>query len=104
MTLDEYKSKLNSLEDEFRENKKILAKEYLSSNNPVRIGDIVASRTSRIKVEKIIWRFNYEGLPELEYHGSGLRKDLQPLKSGAWSVIKQTNMIKHIKNEDTARD
>lgn len=82
MTKQEYDERLAALKKQFEKAKIDLAIEFAKSNNPYKEGDILsnASRKVIIRVEKITFRYSYDGTPICVYEGPALKKDLTPRK------------------------
>lgn len=82
MTKQEYDERLATLKKQFEQAKNDLAIEFAKSNNPYKVGDILSceSRKVIIRVEKITYRYSYDGTPYCVYNGPALKKDLTPRK------------------------
>jgi hypothetical protein len=94
MTKEEYKSKVIEINNDCELKLKSLAKEYALSNNPYKIGDVVADNSKTIKIEKI--QFTLGGLqstPECVYTGIELTKKGEPYKNGNKRSVYQSNII-----------
>jgi hypothetical protein len=93
MTQEEYNSKLNELEVEFRNKKRLLIKECALSNNPYKVGDIVKDSIGSLKIEKITVELSYlSSLPECVYWGVELKVDLNPMKRQTGRCVYQNNI------------
>lgn len=53
MTLEEYKKKIQDIDEAAKKDKRTVAYEYAMSNNPVCVGDIVSDGNDKITVDKI---------------------------------------------------
>ena len=84
MNIDEYIKAEKTLKEEFEGKKKQLLKEFAFSNNPVKIGDIITDHYKTIRVEKLLWGYNF-GTPFscMFYRGTRLTKNGQPAKREA---------------------
>lgn len=80
MTEEEYGARLDALEKEFKNKCDELARAYAMANNPYKVGDILQGYRQIIKVERIMWRYNLNGLPECYYCGTQLTTKLVPKK------------------------
>ncbi len=71
-----------------------LATEYANDNNPIIVGDVVASLTQKIIVEKIVVEWSFGTLkPHMSYHGKSLifmEKDVS--NDDKYSYIYQTSV------------
>ena len=91
MDIEEYKKRLNDINEEANAKERSLAKEYALSHNPVKIGDVIEDHIGRIEVEKI----NFERLGELPrcvYFGIEITKAGNPSKKGTKRWVYQTNL------------
>lgn len=95
MTKQEYEERLAALKKQFEKDKNKLSVEFAKSNNPYKVGDILSSgRGVIIRVEKISYRYSYDGTPYCVYSGTALKKDLTPRKvSPLTDVICQYDKI-----------
>lgn len=96
MNKEEYLKAKKALEAEFEEKKKQLAKEFAYSNNPVKIGDIITDHYKTIRVEKLLWTYNFGNPPYMVYRGTRLNKNGQPAKREADNNIVAQKNIKEI--------
>ena len=96
MDKEEYFEKLNAIEREYCDKKRLLAKEYAISNSNIKAVDIIEDHIGKIRIEKISFvqraGFNYEDLPYCAYLGSELRKDEVPKKNVYKRYIHQINL------------
>ena len=92
--MQEYDNEMQSLESEFEVKKKELMKEFAFSNNPHKIGDVVADHSGSIKIEKIKYGKSISNYPCCVYIGIELKKDLTPAKKQNHTQIWQSNLIK----------
>lgn len=93
MTIEEYNSKLKSLNDKFETDKEEIQIEYALSNNPHKVGDIIEDHYHTIQIE----RFKvYPGLgiPQCVYYGTELKKDGSPTKKQINFTMYQSNIKK----------
>lgn len=93
MNPQEYKDRLSTLEDEFENKKKELIKECAFSNNPYKVGDIVADHIGSVRIEKIMATTS-DHKPTCIYYGLELKKDLTNRKDGSKRRVWQINLIK----------
>lgn len=84
MNIDEYIKAEKDLKEEFEGKKKQLLKEFAFSNNPVKIGDVIKDHYKTIRVEKLLWGYNF-GTPFscMFYRGTRLNKKGEPVKREA---------------------
>lgn len=80
MNKEEYLKAKKVLEEEFEEKKKQLAKEFASSNNPVKIDDVIKDHYKIIRVEKFFLATTFKGTPILKYRGTRLTAKGEPAK------------------------
>ena len=93
MTNTEYDSKLEKLRLEFEQNKRSLAIEYATSNNPYKVGDVISDHYKTIRIEK--WKISlYSRYPSLVYTGVLLKKDGTPAKKQDDRTVWQSNINK----------
>ena len=84
MNKEEYLKAKKALEAEFEEKKKQLAREFAYSNNDVKIGDIITDHYKTIRVEKLLWGYDYgSNMPCMFYRGTRLNKKGKPVKREA---------------------
>lgn len=74
MTLDEYKAKLKSLEDNYIADRKVAAKRFALANNPYKIDDIVTDSIGSIKIRSIGVYLDFDA-PSCYYKGIELNKN-----------------------------
>lgn len=91
MTFDEYNKKLEVLNADHQENKRVLARMYAIDNNVVKLDDIVVDHFQSIRVESIKQAV-YEKPPCCVYFGPVLKKDGWPRKDGAVGTMFQCNL------------
>ncbi len=85
-TLLDYQEQLKKLESEFETKKQELARKFVFDNAQFKVGDILKSSSSIIKVEKLKCSI-YFNKPEIVYLGPELKKDLTPRKDGSRGSI-----------------
>jgi hypothetical protein len=93
MTQEEYKSKFDEINNDCQLKLKSLAKECALTNNPYKIGDIIADHIGSIKIEQI--QFTLGGgkyIPECAYTGIELTKKGEPNKRGTKRRIYQSSI------------
>lgn len=84
MNKEEYVKAKKALEAELEEKKKQLAREFAYSNNDVKIGDIINDHYKTIRVEKLLWGYDFGShMPCMFYRGTRLTKNGQPAKREA---------------------
>ena len=94
MTIEAYNEAVKAINLIAKKELYILAKKYIDSNNPYKIGDIVTDHIGSIIVEHINYRMTDYDNPYAVYYGIELRKDLQPKKNGSKRNSFQMNLIK----------
>lgn len=93
MNHSEYLQKIKELEQEF-ENKKIeLMKEYVTANNPYKIGDKITDHIGSIIIDKMGVTFGYNNNPFATYSGFELKKDGSTGKDKSRRQVWQTNVL-----------
>lgn len=92
MTKKEYEKQLALLKDDYEKKKRELDLAFAMSNNPVRIGDKVRSHNRYILVEKMVLFKSFGYHPCVRYHGTELKKDGTPEKSGIKDDVFQMNV------------
>lgn len=80
MNKEEYVKAEKALKEEFEEKRKQLAREFASSNNPVKIGDVIKDHYKIIRVEKFFLTTTFKGTPILKYRGTRLTAKCEPAK------------------------
>jgi hypothetical protein len=96
------KHKLETEEMELRHQSEMKSvwREFASSNNPVKVGDIVADSSDRIRVDKIQYLFQAPTIgwdvPSCRYRGYRLRKDGKEFKDCSRGYVYQMNMVEHV--------
>ena len=98
MTVEEYQSKLQAIESEYRAAKKQLAIDFAASKIKYKKGDIIRCHGTTIRVEKF-GAYSSFGFPRPSYTGPELRKDLQPKKNGDYQTIYGNDNVELIKEE-----
>ena len=91
MNIEEYRNKVEEIENENRKDLERFAMEYAMSHNKVKVGDIITDHMGSICVEKISYRSH--GIPRCIYHGCCYTKKGNPYKSGEKRWVYQTNLI-----------
>lgn len=90
MTLEEYRTALAELEEQYHTDKSWLGSRFVTANNPYRIGDVIETITNRfLRIERVSWHYAMDGTPECLYRGVELTKALQPRKKQEGWVIPQ---------------
>ena len=92
MEYNEYEDKLRLLKKEHEEKRMQLIKEYVDSNNPYKIGDVVTDHVCSIIIEKIKYHISLSGFPCAVYYGPELKKDGTPKKNGNKTYVYQINL------------
>lgn len=93
MNKEEYLSKCKELDDKIKVDRFNLMKEFVYSNNPVKIGDIIKDHSIIIEVDKIqMSRFLDGDVPALEYFGKKIKKDGKFFKDNSRDAIHQSNL------------
>jgi hypothetical protein len=95
MTFEDYKIKNKQLEDNFEKDKTQLTKDFINSNNPYSIGDIISDKLGSIKIEKIQYYCPKSKLekPCAVYVGQIYTKNQTPTKSKKHRTIFQYNIF-----------
>ena len=84
MNKEEYLNAKKALEAELLKKKKQLAREFAYSNNDVKIGDVITDHYKTIRVEKLLWGYDFGShMPCMFYRGTRLTKNGQPAKREA---------------------
>jgi hypothetical protein len=98
MTNEEYITRFNKIEEDCKNKKWELMRQYCASNNPYHKGDVLVSvGGNMIEVEKIRVRATLGSkIPELKYTGKRLRKDLTPYKNSEENTIFLHSVAKKI--------
>lgn len=92
MTDQELKNKIQILTDQYEKDVKSVKRDYIDSNNPKKIDDIVTDHIGSIKIENIAYDF-YSTPPRAVYYGVELKKDLTPTKRETKRKVWQSNLI-----------
>ena len=96
MTIEEYKLLKQEYAEQALKKERRLAYIFATSNNTVKVGDIITDHIGSIKVEKISWGyFGSSGnisLPSCVYNGVVLKKDKTPTKRGNNRKVYQINL------------
>jgi hypothetical protein len=92
MTIQDYNKRKQELDFDFRKKVNELMKEYIDSNNPYKIGDIITDHIGSIKIESINYTMTF-GLSGMEaiYIGLEFKKDGT---LGKERFVYQTDIIK----------
>ena len=93
MTTEEYKTKIRELKSNLEQQELELMKEFVRSNNPYKVGDIVTDHIGRLKIEKMSYSWGF-GNPEAVYYGTELKKDGTVCKKQTGRALFQSNIIK----------
>jgi hypothetical protein len=93
MTIEDYNIRKNNLKAEYQQKENSLTKEFIDSNNPYKIGDIVTDHIGSIKIESMSYYISYSK-PEATYTGLELKKDKTPTKKLSKRTVYQNNIIK----------
>ena len=94
MTKAEYDQLKQQIQDQYEEALTVLGRKYAAGNKKYGVGDIlVAEYGDIIKVEKVSWTIGrITEYPQCVYHGSVLRKDLVPKKSGVKTFMYESRV------------
>lgn len=94
-TLENYKAELAKIEEEVKERKHKLAREFAQGNNPYKLGDIITDGTNTIQITKFKLSIGWGNeLPCLAFYGVELKKDGTPKLRQSGEAIYQRNIIK----------
>ena len=80
MNKEEYLAEKKAISNRFNDELRALDKRYASSNNIVKIGDVVTDHATTILVERIILAYDYSGIPTVKLRGFRLKKNGKPTK------------------------
>lgn len=84
MNKEDYLKAMKVLEEECEIKKKHLARKFVCSNNPVKIGDIITDHYKTIRVEQFLCGRNFGyTFPCMFYRGTRLNKKGEPMKRDA---------------------
>ena len=93
MSHEEYKAQVKVIEERAETEKKELAKNYATDNNPYNVGDIITDHMGSVKVDIIqISLGNQREPPQCVYNGIILNKDGSYNKRGKRRGIFQMNI------------
>lgn len=94
-TLEEYRKRVIQIEEEAKDKKRQLVREFALANNPYKKGDIITDHNGSLLIEKLIinWGFG-NSLPYCSYSGVELKKDGTPMKRQSARSVSQDNIIK----------
>lgn len=95
MNLETYKEKIKELEDELSNRKNILTRDYVFSNNPYKVGDIVSDAMGKIRIENIKYSYGIYSSdnPCAVYYGIVINKNGSESKRKEIRKIYQHNVI-----------
>jgi len=96
MTKEEYKLKIYELEKKYKNDQNQIKIEYALSNNPYKIGQIIESYSTRIKIKKIEVTHNFSIFPECYFKGISYTKKNKPYKKNNIDGISQSSVKKVI--------
>ena len=96
MTPEEYLSKKKDLKAEFELAELNLIKQFVSENNPHKIGDKVTDNVGSILIERIGFSWGFSGIPCATYTGVELNKNGSPNKRGNKRIIYQSSLITNL--------
>lgn len=95
MKKEDYENKKKELEKEYETKKSVLMREFVDSNNPYKIGDIVTDHIGSVRIERIKYTWGYYNVPPgAVYYGIELLKNGTPNKRGTMRDVYQSNLIK----------
>ena len=89
----EYQRKQEEIEQDYKNRKKLLDKEFAHSNNKIKIGDIIEINGIKIKVELMGMSNYYNAYPQLVYKGIRLTKSNNPFKNNEECTLLQQDII-----------
>jgi len=104
MNREEFKEKMNEIETKLKKARNEIATifdnarheiicKYAVSNNPHRIGDVVADNIVTIRIESMSATFDFcEFVPEMLYFGPILKKDGTERKDGKRGSVYQSHI------------
>lgn len=93
MTANEYRIKLDNLEQEFQKQKNSLAVEYAKAHQLFNDGATISDSVGKIVVDKIKYTLGgVSSMPEAVYYGIELKKDGTPRKDGSKRSIYQSQI------------
>lgn len=92
MTAQEYKQKLEDLNDQYKKDKEKIMKEYALSNNPYKVGDIIRDHMITGRILKISCYVGWHEYPSCRYLCELLKKDGTPRKKYEEVEIYQNNI------------
>lgn len=91
MTLEEYRSAINSIDSEANRQKNIIHRKFAEERNPFKIGDIVTDHYQTIRIEEMGVYLSY-GTPQMKFFGPVLTKSGYERKDKAKSWVFQENV------------
>ena len=90
----EYQRKQEEIEQDYKNRKKLLDKEFADSNNKIKIGDIIeAPNNIKIKVESMEYGQIFYFYPQFTYSGIRLTKSNKPYSKRDTHRLWQQNII-----------
>jgi hypothetical protein len=93
-TLEEYHRGLAAIEEEAKQKKVALVKEFAMANNPHKKGDTIRDSEGGLIIERINIHYGYgNSLPYCSYGGTELKKDGTPKLRQSKRTIAQFNII-----------
>ena len=97
MTEQEYREALHRIMVKAENEKRLLAKEFATEHNPVKVGDYISDCFDTIRVEG--WGisrrgYDYNSLPCLVYQGETCKKDGTPRKHPKKCSVEQRNLLR----------
>lgn len=75
MNRDQFEIESIKIEQEFKNKKEKLIREFCDANNPYRVGDKFTDHVGSIIIEKIRYSIDSTGMPSCVYSGVELKKD-----------------------------
>jgi len=93
MTPEDYLQKQKDIKDTYLADLQILAKEYATINNMVKVGDVLTSTVSNMmRVESIVFFYPVGDLPYCSYYGSWLTKKGEQRNKECFIQVSQYNI------------
>lgn len=93
--LETYRARVAEIEEEAKNKKRLIVREFAIANNTYKRGDIIKDHMGSLIIDKIIVNGGYGNyLPYCSYSGIELKKDGTPLKRQTDRSISQNNIIK----------
>ena len=90
MDFEEYKTKINELQQKYNRDIHKLKKEYAITNNTVKTGDVIQDNIGKIIVKSI--GVYYADKPECFYCGTELKKNGEPRIKKSTRTVYQSNI------------